>query len=89
MLSITTSNRKRYSWHTGERFPLVLSGGVEDESIEDIVRLQADCDELDLIQSMYPGFCPSPAGTPQRSVHFCGGIAQTIAANLLARKQRS
>lgn len=64
------TNSQVYEIHVGENFPQRLL-------LDRVIDIQADGDELDYINEMFPGFrCEK-----QRVVRYFGCIAQTILGN--------
>jgi len=86
MLAIKFKLSKGFSrtWHIGELMPVSI------DSIEDIVMIQADGDELTHIINQYTtlhlnntiDICTIPLIPNIRVMRWCGSIAQTIIANL-------
>jgi len=70
MLFIQNLNACTYQWHIREKIPNL--------NIEKVCALQADGEELDKIQEMFPRL----TAYGKRVVYFYGDIARTILLNL-------
>lgn len=71
MLYFVLRNDKSISWHIGEAKP--------NFETEDIVEIQADCDELNYIFNNFRGI---PFAFNKRVVNWFGDVAKFIAHNL-------
>lgn len=71
MMYVVFSSGSEVTWHTGETFPKFDANKVSE--------IQADCDELDAVERMFPFFVPQG----KRVCRFVGDFARMIAANII------
>lgn len=82
MLYVEMRNSTHLSWHAGEKKPKELLGAssVIASTVEDVVMIQADGDELDYIINKFGVAAMRPKGNTV--VKWYGDVAKFIVGNL-------